>query len=91
MWESAEANIRTYLMLKERAIAFREDPRVQEALTYSGVYELAEPTLGADESLADFMADRSVFEDFDADAAGERNYGFVRLYQLAMQHLLGAV
>ncbi len=91
VWDSAAANMEMYLMLKERAIAFREDPRVQEALTYSGVYELAEPTLGADESLADFMADRSVFEDFDADAAGERNYGFVRLYQLAMQHLLGAV
>ncbi|MDN5559559.1 MAG: xylose isomerase [Ruaniaceae bacterium] len=91
VWDSAAANMEMYLMLKERALAFRADPRVQEALTYSGVYELAEPTLGDDESLADFMADRSVFEDFDADAAGERNYGFVRLYQLAMQHLLGAV
>lgn len=91
VWDSAAANMEMYLLLKERAIAFREDPRVREALAYSGVYDLAEPTLGEDEKLADFLADRSVFEDFDADTAGERHYGFVRLYQLAMEHLLGAL
>lgn len=78
-------------MLKERALAFRADPRVQEAMKYSGVYELAEPTLNEGESIADFLQDRSAFEDFDPDAAGERHYGFVQLYQLAMQHLMGAV
>src|SRR5690625_6827586 len=75
-----------YLMLKERAVAFRQDPEVQEAMKYSGIDELAQPTLAAGESLEDLLADRSTFEDFDADAAGERNYGFVRLQQLAMQH-----
>ena len=32
VWASAAANMRTYLLLKERAAAFRADPEVQEAL-----------------------------------------------------------
>src|SRR5690625_1128115 len=88
-YDAALANMEMYLMLKERAVAFRQDPEVQEAMKYSGIDELAQPTLAAGESLEDLLADRSTFEDFDADAAGERNYGFVRLQQLAMQHLLG--
>jgi xylose isomerase len=32
VWRSAAANMRTYLLLKERAQAFRADPEVQEAL-----------------------------------------------------------
>jgi xylose isomerase len=88
-YDSAAANMEMYLMLKERALAFRADAEVQEALAYSGIDELAQPTLGEGESLADLLADRSTFEDFDADKAGERNFGFVRLQQLAMQHLLG--
>ena len=32
VWDSAAANMRTYLLLKERAAAFRADPEVQEAL-----------------------------------------------------------
>ena len=76
-------------MLKERALAFRQDSEVQEALKYSGIDELSQPTLGEGESLEDLLKDRSTFEDFDADKAGERNFGFVRLQQLAMQHHLG--
>ena len=90
VWESAAANMSTYLILKERAQAFRADPEVQEALELSGVYELAEPTIGVDETLADLLADRSAFEDLDADAVGARGYHFVRLNQLALEHALGA-
>ena len=43
-----------------------------------------------DRVLADLAADRSAFEDFDADKAGERGYGFGRLGQLAVEHLMGA-
>src|SRR5699024_9291698 len=89
LYDSAAANMETYLMLKERALAYRAHAEVRGALTYSGIEELAEPTLGEGETVADLLADRSTYEDFDADAAGERNYGFVRLQQLAMQHLLG--
>ncbi|WP_102157898.1 xylose isomerase [Zhihengliuella halotolerans] len=88
-FDAAAANMEMYLMLAERAKSFRADPEVQEALEASGVNELAQPTIAAGETLADLLADRSAYEEFDADAAGERNYGFVRLHQLAMRHLIG--
>ena len=91
VWDSAAANMRTYLLLKERAAAFRADPEVQEALAAAKVDELATPTLNPGESYDDFLADRSAFEDFDADAyLGGKGFGFVRLQQLATEHLLGA-
>jgi xylose isomerase len=90
VWASAEANMRTYLLLKERAAAYRADPEVQEALEVSGVTSLARPTLFEGETFADLLADRDAYEDFDADAVGERGYGFVRLNQLAIEHVLGA-
>ncbi|MGY1779623.1 xylose isomerase [Geodermatophilus sp. SYSU D01036] len=90
VWESAEANMRTYLLLKERAAAFRADPEVQEALADAAVPELAQPTLGDGETYEQLLADRSAFEDFDAEAAGARRGGQVRLSQLALEHLLGA-
>jgi xylose isomerase len=90
VWESARANIRMYLLLKERAAAFRADPAVQEALAASGVAELNTPTLNAGETYQDLLNDRSAFEDFDPDAAGERGYGFVKLHQLAIDHVLKA-
>ena len=91
VWDSAAANMRTYLLLKERAAAFRADPEVQEALAEARVPELAISTLGADESYDDLLADRSAFEDFDASAYfGGKGFGFVRLQQLATEHLLGA-
>jgi xylose isomerase len=90
VWDSAAANMRTYLLLKERAAAFRADPEVVEAMAAAGVPDLATPTLDAGETAADLLADRSAFEDFDADTAGERGYGFVRLHQLALEHVMGA-
>jgi xylose isomerase len=90
VWASAAANMRMYTLLRERAAAYRADPEVQDALHTSGVLSLQEPTLGDGESLADLCADATAFEDFDADAAGARGYGFVRLNQLAIEHLLGA-
>ncbi len=90
VWASAEANMRTYLLLKQRAAAFRADPRVTEAFATSRVGELRQSTLGDGESLADLLADRSAYEDFDADAVASRGFGFVALNQLAVEHLLGA-
>ncbi|MHA6780533.1 xylose isomerase [Pseudonocardia saturnea] len=87
VWESAAANMRTYLLLKERAAAFRADPEVAEALATSGVAELATPTLDPGETLADL---RGADAGFDAEKAGERGYGYVRLGQLALEHLMGA-
>ncbi|MFI9640990.1 xylose isomerase [Micromonospora sp. NPDC051925] len=90
VWASAEANMRTYLLLKERAAAFRADPEVAEALAASKVAELASPTLSPGEGYADLLADRSAFEEFDVDGTAAKGFGFVRLNQLAVEHLLGA-
>lgn len=91
VWDSAAANMRMYLLLKERAASFRADPEVQEALQAAKVLELATPTLGDGESVDDLLADRSAYEDFDAPAYFDgKGFGFVRLQQLALEHLLGA-
>jgi xylose isomerase len=91
VWDSVAANMRTYLLLKERAAAFRADPEVQEALQASRVTELAQPTLNAGESYDDLLADRAAYEDFDPSVyLHGKGFGFVRLQQLATEHLLGA-
>ncbi len=88
MWASAAGCMRNYLILKDRAAAFRADPEVQEALRAARLDELAQPT--AAEGLSALLADRSAFEAFDVDAAAARGMGFEHLDQLAMDHLLGA-
>jgi xylose isomerase len=85
VWVTAQANMRTYLLLRERARAFRADPEVQEALRASRVDQLSAPTMTAGESLADFRA-----ESFDPDQFGGRSMHYGRLDQLALEHLLGA-
>jgi xylose isomerase len=91
VWDSARANIANYLMLKERAAAFRADPEVQQALKDARVDELSTPTLAKGESYDDLLADRSAFEDFDPSGYfNAKGFGFVRLQQLATEHLLGA-
>ncbi|MCU1509259.1 MAG: xylose isomerase [Glaciihabitans sp.] len=91
VWDSAAANMRTYLLLKERAAAFRADPEVKEALEAARVAELSVPTLGEGETYDDLLADRSSYEDFDHEQYfNGKGFGFVRLQQLATEHLLGA-
>ncbi|MCU1550678.1 MAG: xylose isomerase [Glaciihabitans sp.] len=91
VWDSAAANMRTYLLLKERAAAFRADPEVQEALAAARVPELAQTTLSEGETYDDLLADRASFEDFDPEPYfNGKGFGFVRLQQLATEHLLGA-
>jgi xylose isomerase len=90
VWASAAANMRTYLLLRERAAAYRADPRVQEALVTSRVSDLATPTLAEGETYADLLADPSAYESFDAAAAGARGMSFAALDQLAVEHVLGA-
>src|SRR5450756_1213093 len=91
VWDAVAANMRTYLLLKERAASFRADPEVQEALAASRVFEIKEPTLASGETYDDLLADRASYEDFNSDAYfGGKGCGFVRLNQLALEHLLGA-
>ena len=86
IWDSAAANMQTYLMLADKARAFRADPAVQALLKENLVDQLAVPTIAPGESLADF---RAADDEFDADAAGAREYRFVELYQAALRHLIG--
>ena len=91
VWDAAAANMRTYLLLKERAASFRADPEVQEALAASRVGEINATTLASGESYEDLLADRGSYEDFNSAAYfGGKGFGFVHLNQLALEHLLGA-
>jgi xylose isomerase len=84
VWESATANMRTYLALKERAAAFRADSRVIAAMKESNIPGLSEPTLAAGETWKDLAQDS-----FDVEAAGKRGYGYEAIDQLALEHLMG--
>ncbi|MBT2451561.1 xylose isomerase [Streptomyces sp. ISL-43] len=88
VWASAAGCMRNYLLLAERARAFRSDPEVQAALAASRLPELALPT--AEDGLAGLLADPSAFDAFDVDAAARRGMAFEQLDQLALEHLLGA-
>ena len=85
VWESATANMRTYLMLKERVSAFRSDPRVISAMAESNIPGLAEPTFASGETWRDLAKDS-----FDVEQAGKRGYHYEALDQLALEHLMGA-
>ena len=87
VWESARANIRTYLILKERARAFHNDPEVKQAKIDAGWGSLAEPTLASGESVESLRAETG----FDPEPYfNDRGFGFVKLQQLAVEHLMGA-
>jgi xylose isomerase len=84
VWASASANMRTYIILQERARAFRADPRTKAALEKSGVDELLQPTASAGETWREIAQDS-----FDVEAAGKRGYHYEELDQLALEYLIG--
>jgi xylose isomerase len=84
VWDSATANMRTYLALKERATAYRNDPRVIAAQKDSNIPGLTESTMASGESWKDLAKDS-----FDVEAAGVRGYQYEALNQLALEHLMG--
>src|ERR1700733_4735781 len=84
VWTSAAACMRNYLILRDKARAFRADPEVQEALRAARIPELAEPTLTPGETWRD-VRDVQV----DTEALGRRGMGYERLDQLALEHLYG--
>lgn len=91
VWESAAANIRTYLLLKERAQSFRQDKEVLQALERSRVNQINSPTLNPGETPAQLMADSSAGASFGVDEYFDgKGFGFVHLNQLALEHLMGA-
>jgi len=84
VWASAAGCMRNYLVLRTKALAFRADPAVQQALLDARVDELAQPSLTAGETIATLRT-----EDFDPDEAGRRGMAFERLDQLALDYLYG--
>jgi xylose isomerase len=84
VWAAAAACMRNYLILAEKARAFRADPEVAAALAAARVPELSLPTLADSETWRDIR-------DFapDADALGERGMAFEQLDQLALEYLYG--
>jgi len=84
VWASASANMRTYIILQERARAFRADARTKAAIEKSGVNELLQPTASSGESWKDIAN-----ENFDVEAAGKRGYHYEELDQLALEYLIG--
>ncbi|MCD4524623.1 xylose isomerase [Nocardioides sp. cx-173] len=85
VWASAEACMTNYLILREKARAFRADPEVQEALAAAALPELAQPTMGEGESWQQLQE----WELPDVEALAARDAGFERLDQLALEHLYG--
>lgn len=83
VWASAAGCMRNYLVLRERAKAFRADPEVKAALETSQVEELSVPTLAEGETLEDIRKATYDIEKLD------HGYAFEHLDQLAMDHLLG--
>ena len=84
VWASATANMRTYIILQERAKTFRADPRTAAALEKSGVNELLQPTVAKGEGWKEIAS-----ESFDVEAAGKRGYHYEELDQLALEYLIG--
>ena len=76
--------MRNYLILREKARAFRADPEVRQALRDARVDQLSEPTLAEGETIASLRA-----ESFDPEAAARRGMAFEHLDQLALEHLYG--
>jgi xylose isomerase len=86
VWDFARGCIRNYLAFAAKAREFDQDPRVVQALSYTGVPALAEPTVGpySTEAAAGLMA-----ESFDVDALARRGFGIEKLDQLVVDHILG--
>jgi xylose isomerase len=83
VWDFARGCIRTYLILREKAQRFHEDPEIQAALEVAKVSELAVPTLpegGIEELRRDVP---------DPIELAQRGLGLERLDQLVNELLLG--
>ena len=87
VWDFARGCMRTYLVLREKARRFAEDPDIAEALEVAQADRLREPTVPegtSAEALAALRAERP-----DIGALATRGYGHERLDQLVTELLLG--
>jgi len=87
VWDFARGCMRTYLVLREKARRFAEDPDIAEALEVAQANRLREPTVPegtSAEALAALRAERP-----DVGALAARGHGHERLDQLVTELLLG--
>jgi xylose isomerase len=87
VWQFARGCMRTYLILKEKAARFRDDPDIADALAAAkadGLLELALPSGPTPEAFAELRA-----EEFDVESLAAYGYGHERLDQLVTELLLG--
>jgi xylose isomerase len=78
--------MRNYLILREKARAFRADPEVVAALEASRIAELSTPTVAEGETWRDV---RSAAAAVDVEALAARGMAYEKLDQLALEHLYG--
>jgi xylose isomerase len=87
VWDFARGCMRTYLILAEKSLQFKQDKEIQAALKAAMFDKLSEPTspdgLGAD-ALHTLRTGT-----FDVKALGERGYAHERLDQLVTELILG--
>ncbi len=84
VWDFARGCMRTYLILREKAQRFADDPEIAEALAAAHHGGLSEPTVPGSGTLADVRGHQ-----VDIEALGRRGYGHERLDQLVVELLLG--
>ena len=87
VWDFARGCMRTYLVLKEKAMRFHEDPEIAGALAAAKTSELARPTLEGSPTAESIDALRAGL--YDVDALSARGYGHERLDQLVNELLMG--
>jgi xylose isomerase len=85
VWVSAAANMRNYLILREKVKAFRADPEVQAALEAAQLPELGVPTVAEGEGWKGLLS----AELRDPEELAQIGGGFELLDQLALEHLYG--
>jgi xylose isomerase len=85
VWTAAAACMTNYLILRDKAIAFRADPEVKEALVAAKLPELAKPTLNEGETWSDLQTSTGPSPEELADYGA----GFEHLDQLALEYLYG--
>jgi xylose isomerase len=87
VWDFALGCMRTYLMLREKASRFHDDPEIAEALHTAQAHRLSEPTSpgGLESAALQSIRESSA----DPVALGAVGYGHERLDQLVTELLLG--
>lgn len=87
VWDFARGCMRTYLILKEKAARFAEDPDIAEAMATAKAASLQEPT--SPEGLGSSAISELREDSYDLDALGAQGYGHERLDQLVNELLMG--